>query len=897
MSSLFYTHSLNKEKKSKQPTQQYIYSDSEENGTIECICGNEEDNGFTIQCECCYTWQHGKCVHIKPDRVPMHYICYTCSKRNRLKKEAQHSIKEDSLRNSDHEQQILHSFTTTTATMANINEKRGLKNSYGNQSRDIFSNSSSHISTHIHHNKNQQTSPTFTNKHIIHHYENSINQNKDKTIQKSKSHPLYDHHHHHIIEKVGHDNASIVNVHSYSDDDDNDDDYDKLVKPFDYSITPSTSSSSISSSPSLSSSPLSSSTSSPLTTTSITPATSKKHKRHTRASSPNKFEKVNRNIIKHKIVKTIMQEAHDKWKLSNNNNNNNGKIVSLDATSLIPTIPKASARPLWKSLTGSYIKEDITIRKGLFADIHIPKDRFILEINGEIMVKSNYKSKPYSLYQTLHTPEDRIFFYPGLDLMMDTTYCGNDSRLIRRSCYPNASVKPIIVSHNSKDTTIHLGLFATELVQKSEELCIAWQWQRDSFIWKLYKDWKNGSGYSFTGQNLSKQQQQVDQLLTLLKQQFGDCACEDKSECFIDYLKKKYQKRIKSPSFSSTSTISTSSPTSIHPKPLTDTKQPQQSSRRRSSNSDVSDKNKLQQQRRRSHDAIQTNSTYTIKEKKHLDINNDNNINNNKRHKSHNDNSIHKPADDPIKVSNMTKNDLFYASLSFSKPSNIPTPSSKSVLSTSPTSPITHKKTEEAMVLDPPIKNEDEEDQIIKSIDTLPTEAKIEDVTMKDDDSPLEVTSEYKKWTPGANLPCKKAWIKSYLATLASKSSNPSTLSSKQVKEEFIKNFFSDEDEVNDNCNEEKKNNHHELLPYQNIKPYAALEQNHTNEMMEDLVLYDSMGEDSSTTTLCMDHEEELNDDIYSQKMHTSILPTPPPSKPAKTKLSLQQYLSIQKRK
>ncbi|KAI9308207.1 hypothetical protein BJ944DRAFT_117527 [Cunninghamella echinulata] len=791
MSNLFYTHFLNKDKKTKQDIKQDIFSDSEENGTIECICGNDEDDGFTIQCECCYTWQHGKCVRIKPDKVPIHYACYRCSKRNRLKKEAQHSLKEDSLRNNDHEQQILHSFTTT---MTNKNEKKGLKKFYGNQSRDIFSNNSSHIPTHIKYNKSQQTTSTFTNKHIIHHYENSINQYSNKSIQKSKSNPSYDHHHHHTIGKNEHDNASIVNTHFYSDDDGNDDDYDKLVKPFDYSTTSSTSSSFSSSSPTLSSSSLSSSTSSPFTTTSITATTSKKHKHHTRASSPNKFERVNRNIIKHKIVKTIMQEAYDKWKLSKNNNN--GKMVSLDASSLIPTIPKASARPLWKSLTGSYTKEDIAIRKGLFADIHIPKDRFILEINGEIMVKSNYKSKPYSIYQTLHTPEDRIFFYPGLDLMIDTTYCGNDSRLVRRSCYPNATVKPIILSHNSKDTTIHLGLFATELIQKSEELCIAWQWQRDSFIWKLYKDWKNGSDCLLTDQHLLQQQQQVDQLLTLLKQQFEDCACEDKSECFIDYLKKKYQKRVKQPSFLSTATISTSSSTPIHSKPLTDTKQPQQLSRRRSSNSNVYDKNNFQQQqqRRRSHDAIQTNPTSTIKEKKHIYNNNNNNISSNKRHKSHNNNninSIQKPTTDHNTVDNMSKNDLFYASLLFSKLPNIPLPSSKPALSASPsTTPTINKKSEGAMILDPPIKREDQEDQEIKPIDTLSVEAKTE-VTMKSDDSPLEITSVYKKWTPNANLPCKKVWIKSYLATLASKPSNPSTLPGQAHKEELIKSNFS----------------------------------------------------------------------------------------------------------
>lgn len=54
-------------------------NDSQLNNTINCPCGdNDEDSGFTIQCEHCLTWQHGECVAIAPNDVPQHYVCHNC---------------------------------------------------------------------------------------------------------------------------------------------------------------------------------------------------------------------------------------------------------------------------------------------------------------------------------------------------------------------------------------------------------------------------------------------------------------------------------------------------------------------------------------------------------------------------------------------------------------------------------------------------------------------------------------------------------------------------------------------------------------------------------------------------------------------------------------------------
>ena len=46
---------------------------------IRCKCGDLEEQGFMIQCEQCFTWQHGDCVSLTIESVPKNYLCYICT--------------------------------------------------------------------------------------------------------------------------------------------------------------------------------------------------------------------------------------------------------------------------------------------------------------------------------------------------------------------------------------------------------------------------------------------------------------------------------------------------------------------------------------------------------------------------------------------------------------------------------------------------------------------------------------------------------------------------------------------------------------------------------------------------------------------------------------------------
>ncbi|XP_026204384.1 PHD finger protein 20 isoform X2 [Anabas testudineus] len=52
--------------------------DTSDQEIVRCICEVEEENDFMIQCEDCLCWQHGTCMGLLEENVPVRYTCYIC---------------------------------------------------------------------------------------------------------------------------------------------------------------------------------------------------------------------------------------------------------------------------------------------------------------------------------------------------------------------------------------------------------------------------------------------------------------------------------------------------------------------------------------------------------------------------------------------------------------------------------------------------------------------------------------------------------------------------------------------------------------------------------------------------------------------------------------------------
>jgi hypothetical protein len=264
------------------------------------------------------------------------------------------------------------------------------------------------------------------------------------------------------------------------------------------------------------------------------------------------FVSINKNIAKEKVVQDLFMEVHRQWMESNRSKHGTSKktgnkgldsIVVMESNLLLPAIPKASLKPIRKSLRASFFqnKNDPTVKKGVFADIHIPENRYLMEVTGQVVRKSEYKNEARNQFLALGTPLPHVFFYPMLDVCIDARYTGNDARFIRRSCCPNSEVKSVILPNDSEDQTIHMGIYTKEAVDKGEEITIGWNWHRTHVMWRKNKEFLSKSNTTAEIMN-EETKKSLQETINLIQSQLGKCACEDEEDCLFEYLKDELQR-------------------------------------------------------------------------------------------------------------------------------------------------------------------------------------------------------------------------------------------------------------------------------------------------------------------------------------------------------------------
>ncbi|KAI8977003.1 hypothetical protein BDF20DRAFT_835839 [Mycotypha africana] len=270
-----------------------------------------------------------------------------------------------------------------------------------------------------------------------------------------------------------------------------------------------------------------------------------------------KFTFLRKSIFKEKLVEDLLMEVHRQWMELNKSIRHGGltgvgiptsstkglnSIVVMESNLLTPAIPKTSVRPLRKALRGSYFQQQQReqkihqnpVAKGIFADIHIPEKRYLMEVTGELIRKSEYKKDVDNHYALLGTPLPRVFFYQALDICINARFAGNDARYIRRSCCPNAEIKSIILPNDSDDQTIHMGIYTSDEVNRGEEITIGWNWHKGVLMWQKNREFLRRN-YRV---NIEKSERKaIREILDFIQDKFGECACEDKDECLIESLK------------------------------------------------------------------------------------------------------------------------------------------------------------------------------------------------------------------------------------------------------------------------------------------------------------------------------------------------------------------------
>jgi hypothetical protein len=122
-----------------------------------------------------------------------------------------------------------------------------------------------------------------------------------------------------------------------------------------------------------------------------------------------------------------------------------------------PNITAHGLHPQWQFLT---------------VENEVPMNGFIGELKGLIGRKDDYYSDPSNRWDLLRHPEPFVFFPPHLPIYIDTRREGTQLRYTRRSCNPNVAIK---ILTQGPESGYHFCFVAKDIIHPGDELTIGWE--------------------------------------------------------------------------------------------------------------------------------------------------------------------------------------------------------------------------------------------------------------------------------------------------------------------------------------------------------------------------------------------------------------------------------------
>ncbi|KAF9907458.1 hypothetical protein EC991_010922 [Linnemannia zychae] len=538
--------------------------DDEDAGIIRCICGFTDDDGFTIQCENCFVWQHAVCVGIVQSNVPDKYLCELCSPRPMDKKRAaeiqrrrngaieRKREKSPSRRKtsvgrprkqfgsgvSDPAASIL----PTASTNSVSKEYSQSATSNTGTSNGKTSSSVSQLDTSGKKSKNGTSGSNNSASKQSNQGTHSQSSNAQPS-NSSTSSSVHHHHHHHSKQKTSGlppSNSRIPATVTNEDEDldmesDSQDDGPDAYQ-FEFS--------------SVEVNIVTSKAVQDLFRQTITQfRQAQSRKRSLSLTSGVKLQELvasNPSTVNGTSGTTPpIPESPDPSSTTLGTQTQPYPLLAstiADASNVVSMERESLARPLMKTvvkhiLHSSKSPHSPAPQYGLFAESNISAGRFMIEFKGEVSLKSTYKSDPINQYSILATPKPFVLFHPHLDLVVDARRSGNDARFVRRSCSPNTELKSIVVP-GVQDQTVHLGLFSKVPIAKGQEITLDWDWNKDHPALQSIKAASVEKVKDGSSRKTLKEIRKAKHLVasTLLAQ--TDCACESKDICVVHQMLK-----------------------------------------------------------------------------------------------------------------------------------------------------------------------------------------------------------------------------------------------------------------------------------------------------------------------------------------------------------------------
>ncbi|EMG49984.1 hypothetical protein G210_5032 [Candida maltosa Xu316] len=178
----------------------------------------------------------------------------------------------------------------------------------------------------------------------------------------------------------------------------------------------------------------------------------------------------------------------------------------------------------------------------------IPENTPIVEYLGEVDLFKNYCNDRINQYQMWGTTKPKVLktFVPttndkkSLDIVLDSRFVGNESRFIRKSCptSSNCKIQPVYIPEQNQ---FRFMVYTSKPItlkseNQDEELRLPWEWDTNHPILKLYENNNQEKFENLTNQEKSALISYVDNIL-----HFVECGCTTSNTnglCAIFKIKK-----------------------------------------------------------------------------------------------------------------------------------------------------------------------------------------------------------------------------------------------------------------------------------------------------------------------------------------------------------------------
>ncbi|KAJ2079750.1 SET domain-containing protein 3 [Coemansia sp. RSA 988] len=389
----------------------------EDQGVIRCICNIDDDDGFTIQCENCLVWQHAVCVGVEQDNVPDEYLCEKCNPRKLDVKKAVEYQK----RRMDTE----YKHVKETRKKQRYAPAKGRKAEEANERRKRASDSKQARIKNSRAGGRESLSPTvIRNLDRTGESPGQTDSNYtaiDRNILGADVQVLF----HSVLGQLAEQRNVISNAAAAV----------KAKGPLELEIGAGDVAS--------------------------LADKSTLHCKETegggRAVHGDGTQTANGNSEKISEREPLCTD------------NQNGTLPQ----SMVPISIAELARPspTYRSETGKG-----GTQVGLFTRETIKEHEFICEFRGQVLLKATYKEDPKNYYELLRTTRPYSHFHREIDLCVDARRQGSEARFARRSCDANVELRSMYIPE-STDSSIYLGLFATQDILADSELTLGWEWE------------------------------------------------------------------------------------------------------------------------------------------------------------------------------------------------------------------------------------------------------------------------------------------------------------------------------------------------------------------------------------------------------------------------------------